>query len=551
MLLNGHDAMTIEIDIYSHHFVVRNPDVETKKVLYGIASDFTTFTSVYDRATKRTKWVPDKTYAVHVGFGEEFRFHIGQLPLLTEYFKKQLLNVENYTITNHAPKMGDLVDLKVRDNWKLYPDQVRAKNFALTAYKEIGRTEGAQAPLLSMPTGTGKTVTSSFVCSEIGQRVCIFVLARFVDKWVGDVKEIYDVENKDICVIRDGKALTDASHWAKDDPKYPMPKIFIISINTMNVWLNAYCEGRRGVKPNTIAYGSSKAEEARFLEAEKSFDLEKYGCQPYELMERLGIGVALFDEAHMHLHMCFKIFCFLHLPFTLSLSATMRNKNVIIQRVQRTMFPRTIRFEEIKMKEYINCYACAYQITNLGSTKVKTSEQGKDSYSHNAFERSILQDKNLGPKYMKMIVDMVVNNYHKNYLPGDKCLIFVAKKETAIFLRDLIRKELPSYITNTYLEEDPLEQLMASDISCSTVLSAGVALDIPNLRHAILTISVDSEQANLQAIGRLRELKDRDVNYWYLYCSNIPKHVQYHRNKKDLFRGRVKGHHDVILPALR
>lgn len=545
--------MKIKIDVYSHHFVVRDPDHETKRVLYGIASDFTTFKTIYDRASKKQKWVPDKTYAIHVGFGEEFRFHIGQLYLLMEYFKKNLLNVNKYDITYHDPLPGVETDLKIQSQWSLYPDQIKAMKFALSSYdmRISHRIDGAQAPLLSMPTGTGKTVTSSFVCSKIGQRLCVFVLSRFVDKWISDVKDIYDVKDKDICVISGGKALVNASHWEQNDPDYPMPKIFIISINTMDVWINAYCAGKRGVKPNTIAYSNNKNNaDNRFVEAEKNYDLEKYGCEPYELMEKLGIGVVLIDEAHMHLYMTFRVFCFLHVPFVLSLSATMRNKNVIIQRVQRTMFPRSIRFEEIKMKEYIKCRACAYQIMNFASSKVKINEHGKTSYSHNAFERSIMSHKTLGPQYIKMIVDLVINTHHADYMPGDKCLIFVAKKETALIIRNAIRSALPQYVTNTYLQEDPLEQLMSSDISVSTVLSAGTALDIPNLRNAILTISIDSEQANLQALGRLRELKDRDVSFWYLYCASIQKHIDYHRNKKDLFRGRVLSHEDIVLSSL-
>lgn len=64
-------------------------------------------------------------------------------------------------------------------------------------------------------------------------------------------------------------------------------------------------------------------------------------------------------------------------------------------------------------------------------------------------------------------------------------------------------------------------------------------MDIPGLRIAGMTTALSSMQANLQAFGRLRKLKDwPDVTprFYYFTCEDIPKHVEYANKKKEVFK---------------
>jgi hypothetical protein len=54
-----------------------------------------------------------------------------------------------------------------------------------------------------------------------------------------------------------------------------------------------------------------------------------------------------------------------------------------------------------------------------------------------------------------------------------------------------------------------------------------------------LSVAINSSVSNLQALGRLREIVGRIVRFYYFYCEQIPKHVEYHYNKVELFRDRV------------
>ena len=97
----------------------------------------------------------------------------------------------------------------------------------------------------------------------------------------------------------------------------------------------------------------------------------------------------------------------------------------------------------------------------------------------------------------------------------------------------------PDFKIRRYCEEDSYEDMLGGDIIVSTVLSAGTGLDIPHLRVCIQTVCISSQVSNIQSLGRLRKLSDRDVKFCYLYANNIGKHKDYHMKRVELFKPRV------------
>jgi superfamily II DNA or RNA helicase len=376
---------------------------------------------------------------------------------------------------------------------------------------------------------THNTVTSLVTASKISKRLAIFVLSKYVPKWEADVKSVYDLQPEEICLVEGGKDLINASHWVSGGSvtTHPLPKVFIISINTFHVWIKKYIED-----PNDPC-------------------LDEYGCTLDEFLNTLGVGTIIFDEIHEHFHIVYKLICFLPTEWAIALSATLISKDEMVSKIQNMMFPRHIRFEEVKMKRYIKAFACPYQIQGFHQQKIQYMEYGTNRYSHNKYEDSLFKHRTLGNRYVRMIVDLVESTYHRHYLQGDKCIVYVGKIKTANAICGALKARFKEkYDIRTYVESDPYENVIDSDIRVSTPQSAGTAVDIPNLRVAIMTISVDSPTSNLQMLGRLRELKDRDVKFYYLYTTSIPKQVEYHHNKKQLFASRTAFIHDYPLDPL-
>jgi superfamily II DNA or RNA helicase len=361
---------------------------------------------------------------------------------------------------------------------------------------------------------THNTVTSMAAVARRGKRFAVIILGGYVDKWIGDITGILELEKKQIAIVQGTDSLIRSTLYPGSD--VPTPPAFIISINTIQKWYKLYEENHRNPK------------------------LEEFGCKPWEFFEHLGIGTVVFDEAHQHPHAVYKCFAYMHVPLAVSLSATMLTKNPVLKKVQSMMYPLSARFEEIKMGRYITSWQCVYQITDFDRSRLRTTEWGSTSYSHVAYEQSILEHRTVLPQYLKMLVNLVKSTYIKEYIEKDKAIIFVARKSTAELLQKVFKKEWPERDIRTYLQEDGYENVIEADIIISTVLSGGTALDIPNLRRAYLTIAIDSPNSNAQVLGRLRNLKDRDVHFYWLTCSTIAKHEDYAAAKVELFKDRTK-----------
>ena len=445
------------------------------------------------------------------------------------YHHKSGIIVKNLPLTSVAPCFK-----KTGEALRVFKDVSRKIEFEW--YRDVGLKEH-QCISIEHPDHlyitdeyvvTHNTATSLVSVARIGQRFTVTVIAGYVEKWVNDILEVLILSDKDVMRVEGNKSLINYCHHVLDNQATPekLPAATVISLNTIRSWQNAYLED-----PNDPT-------------------LEVYGMKPWELHEKTGVGVNIFDEIHQHLHSVYRMFCFMHVPKTISLSATFTSQDQTELRIQRMMFPREKRFEEIKMRKYISVYACQYQIKDFKMSGIQTTARGSTNYSHVAFEASILAKADLKSQYIDMILRMANETFIKSRQHGDKCAIFVSSHAMAKEVCKAIVKKYPNLDTRTYLEYDPLENLMDSDIRVTTVLSGGTAHDIRGLTVSIQTISLNSIKSNLQVLGRLREIANRHCKFYYLYCASIPKQVEYHKNKIDIFKDWCKEHVDLMLDPI-
>jgi superfamily II DNA or RNA helicase len=112
----------------------------------------------------------------------------------------------------------------------------------------------------------------------------------------------------------------------------------------------------------------------------------------------------------------------------------------------------------------------------------------------------------------------------------------------ATYLTERYTQLYPDKVVNRYCEQDPFENLTEADIIVTTVISAGTAVDIPNLRVVVQTVCISSSVANIQTLGRLRKLVGKDTRFCYLYAENLNKQRQYHQRRLELYSARVANH---------
>ncbi len=368
---------------------------------------------------------------------------------------------------------------------------------------------------------THNTVTLCGVAESIGQNLAIAVLPRYMEKWGGDLVENLALKKKDIMMVSGSKQVKGLIHMVKHGEKPPFATIF--SLVTLQNFFDTY-------------------------EQDPKLCLEEYGCIPQDIWKLLGIGLVGVDEAHEHLYSVFRLTLHLHGPKLVALSGTMLSEDFFIEKIQKTIFPHSVRYDKIKMKKYIKLMPMAYEFADMRRYKIRTSSFGRTTYSQVEYEKSILKNPHLLHNYISMIKDVVDMGYIDGKMEGDKAAIYCGSIEMCTRVTNYLKQCYPKLDVRRYVEQDPYKNVIEADIRVTTIISAGTAVDIPNLRTLINTNNISSQKANIQTLGRLRELKDRDVKMYYLYCEQIPKHVQYHHQRMELYEERVASIHCLKLP---
>lgn len=501
----------------SHFFKILRPNPRMIEILLRFAAKYVQYNTFnnnnnaserYSRFKKANEKPQYKIYASKTLDRREFRFHIGQWEDFMHFLDLNVVQPREYTIDYIPDHEIQTVEWKFSSKYELYDYQKESHQFIVTP-----RVDKNRSRLVAIYTGGGKTVVASSALGEIKERTVIIVMPTYIDKWISDVQNLLGLKGKEIMVVQGSKDLGNLVAYSSD-PAF-QSKIIIISLRTLQQYHKFY--------------ESESIEET----------IDKYGCAPENLYKTLKVGTVLYDEVHQSLHAVFKTLLYTNVKKVIALSATFTTMDPFVEEIQKLMFPANIRFDKVKMQKYIKVYPIAYQFADMYKRRIETTERGSSVYSHVAFERSILKMTNNKTSYLDLINYVLQLGYVTNFEKNDKCIIFAASIAMCNEIVQYLTIRYPSYKINRYVEEDPYENVLTGDVIVSTILSAGTALDIPNLRVTIQTNNILSPVSNLQALGRLRQLKDRDVKYYYLYCEDIPKHKDYHLKRQELYADRV------------
>lgn len=442
-----------------------------------------------------------KTYAVSNADRTQYRFHINQYDEFVDMMKNQGIPMGLIDITIKRMYTPKEVEYVVPDSWVPREDQPR-----VIRYME----EEGISKVVTLATGKGKTFCSSKAAETLGVLTCWQMGGRHMEKWIGDLMELFTLDKKEICVIRGSKALLNAINLSiAGEFEY---KAILLSTTTM----------------------------ARFYKDYEAGKLRGYPIRPEDFWKVMGIGLRVVDEAHENQHQIFKMDLYAHLPKTIFLSATIETDSPFRNRMLQIQWPERMRFKPADFDRYIRVRALTYELWDV--EKIRHINQQK-MYSHTLFEESIMKRPLHLAHYLAMIDALVYDFYVKRREDGQRCLVFAATKDMCSNIADHLGKRNPTLEVARYISEDDYEVLMNSDIAVSTAGSAGTGVDIAGLRFSLMTTNVSSSQANIQIVGRLRKLKDwPDVEpeFMYILARNLAKHMEYHEKKKKLLRPRVK-----------
>lgn len=436
-----------------------------------------------------------------------YRYHKGILEDFKRYLEEKYITEDRYQVIEEPLYTAADLKANIKDGWELKDKQPEAVSFAVASSPVDHNSR-----MITMPTGTGKTVCAAFALAEIKQRFMVLVLPGYLDKWEGDLLGLLTIKHKRIAIVKGTGPLQSLIELTKR--KEIDFDAVCMSLTTMRLYFDMARE-----TPNKT--------------------VEEYGCMPEDLYKLLGIGVVLIDEAHEHLHAVYRAMCYMHVPKVIALSATFLSPEPFLDNIQKVMFPMEIRFDDIKMKKYIEAYGIAYTMSNESKSKIKWTNRGSPMYSNIAFEKSILKNKSIYNHYVELLDEVLTNGYLEEYKPGKKAIVFCSTIDMCNKLCQTFKQKYPELDTRTYVGTDPYKNAIEPDIRFTTQQSAGTAIDIKGLVTNVSLNNMKSPVAGLQALGRLREPEEGTARYFSVYCEDIPKQKQFHNERKKLFKDRV------------
>jgi superfamily II DNA or RNA helicase len=490
------------VNVYSHYFVLNKVQALGQNVVESFARQYVQFGLV--KKGRKFMKAPIKVFAARVGSSDrvhEYRFHINQFPQFVKHLSNMQILPHTYEVIKHEPHVGLDVDLKVLEKWV-------HKDYQVPIIDYLVSDKPSHTKLLETQTGSGKTYSASAALATLGKRFVIIIKPMYVEKWKSDLKEILGLDGDEVIVVQGSASLMDLICTAKQGSL--TAKAIIISNRTMQNWFKSYED-----KGDCISD-------------------EGYDCNPHELYSILDAGVRLIDEVHQDFHLNFKIDLYTNISHTISLSATLKGDDPFLNQMYELTYPKDIRYAGMAYNKYVNSYSWIYQVRE--PTKLRSSEWGSTIYSHHAFEKGVMQNRNLLGDYVSMIAAAVRQFFLQKYQKGDRLLVYCASIQLCTLVTSHLSSEFKSLDVRRYVEDDPYENLMEADVSVSTLLSAGTGVDIPMLTTVILTTSVSSSQSNIQGFGRLRKIPNRRLQFVYFVCSDAPKHLEYHQKKRDMLQ---------------
>lgn len=449
-----------------------------------------------------------KIWRLHINMYEEFRSRLRICG-----YKDEVLEIID-------EPFGEHVTVEYNRNEAM---QDRGKQADIIQY--IARTATHDTSMLGSQTGKGKSYMAFRIAEERQERIIMFMKNQFIDKWVIDFQKMFtDSVKTSVLRLDEGRGklkrhLMDV-HLGKTNPK-----VIIIPIRTMSIWIKEYEKRGRAI-------------------------LDEFPCLPDELFNYTKSGMRVIDEVGLEFHANFQLDLYTHAKRCLSMDATLFDDDPKKDKMFRLAYPKEVRVDANieDWDKYISVMALHFNF--FSPEKIRTKEHNGINYSHNAVEDSIINNRRCLPNYFDMVARLLLKPFDKMHHPGAKGLIYFYKIEMCEAFRLHLLRMRPELKVMTYHgKSGTLEEAHASDVIVTTVGKTGVGADLPGLVVTVMTNNLQATDTNIQVMGRLRknELAE-SLLFIYLVADNVPKYLEYHEKKKPILQRIAKEFSEASYP---
>lgn len=491
--------ISTNITIGNQSIILTSNDNRLRLILSQLISHLTLFDVVMNPISKKFEKVPKMFFYIFKEYGNNFDFLISKNSLneLLYYihqnnFDKTQLKIFK-RIYKHA-KVDIALNEKTipRENQTIYIDNIVKSDISNI--------------LIDLPPGYGKSLIGFFSMVKLGTRSAVLIKPSYLKKWIDDIKK-YSPKMKDdeFFIIKGGDSLTKLFSLSKTELENI--KIYVISMRTITNYFNSYYS-----------------------------DDFSYPVTPYQFMEYTGIANILNDESHKEFESLFKIILWMDPSKLIGMSATMESDKKNMNYFYNLIYPKKHRLISMfGIKKYAHMIFYTYKL-NQGIFIPHKSMMG---YNHIMFEQNVMKNIKLLKDYVQMIKDIADTYYYARKNKGEKLLILFSTIDMCSIMTKAFKEHYRELSIKRYVEKDDYYDMLTGDVVISTNGSTGTAIDIPGLLTAIQTVPISDKQLNIQALGRLREIPGREVQYISLHCENIQMHKVYKEKRRHILLDRV------------
>lgn len=265
----------------------------------------------------------------------------------------------------------------------------------------------------------------------------------------------------------------------------------------------------------------------------------------YEVFDKSGIGLKVFDECHVNFKNIAMVDYFTNTKQTIYLSATFSRSQPNESRMYRVYFGSTVKyqyFRELEEEKHTIYIPCIYRSTPTEyDLRSISSRYGFSAYK---FISYALRDES------RKLVRSFSWVMQEAILRDGKMLIVIPTKDSIRYMYDYVcqnfshtGKTIATLFSDNSPEEN--EQAKNADIIISTIKSSGTGITIYGLRTIICMEPHMSSLITKQLRGRLDRYTPGEDTYFYdLLDVSIPEISRCYRNHTTIMKSMVK-HIDV------
>lgn len=346
---------------------------------------------------------------------------------------------------------------------------------------------------LNLYMGLGKTMCVSFAATKLSEKTIVITPSESIkNQWINTFMKMFDYISKNIMNIASSNIITGIM---LDEISIRDTCIFLVNHQTLHSYMS-----------------------------------QVGGYEFHKFFKKIGVGIKVYDEAHLNFANILLIDFFTNTKRTWYLTATFDRSDKTESACFKRAFQSVITYGETQSYDVIDKHVI-YHVVNINSRidqKNRARLLAYPGFTASKYGKYAFFGDDNQTMY-KTILHIL--NLTKDV--EGKILIFVPIIDAVDEVVSKLKKDFSCKSVAAYhsrIPKDEKESAEKKDIIVSTIKSAGTGRDVPGLRIVINTEALASKVVATQVIGRLRPYaKDKDTYFFDCVDTAIANCVYYWR----------------------